>query len=245
MYENSNVLSCVVLDRNPEDLKCISDILNDYSFINVLRSFDEILDAVAFLSLTEPTFLVIDSRQLLENDNYRIIQKIFPSNKVIVTAESDEDFIKIFELGDYHFLNKPLIRPSLISVIRSIYRHELSGKTGSAADADLKQSEKNGLFVKGDAGYVRVDFDQIDYIKAFGEYSKLYKDQKWTLLSCTLKRITELLPKKAFSRVHRSFTVRIGSISGFDAHEIRIGDEYVPIGRNYKKDFESSLLTLT
>ncbi len=245
MTENANPLSCIILDKEGAKLKQISDALKDYSFITVVGSFTETMDAVAFLTRKELTFLIIDSQQILENDTSRIIRKLFPDNRVIVTGNGEGDFIKTFTIGRYHFLNKPFDKPELLSVMKNIYQDEVLDRMKSSEDIEVTQLERNGLFVKGDSGYVRIDFDEIDYIKAFGEYSKLYRGKSWVLLSCTLKKITEQLPKRTFARVHRSFTVRIGSIESFDAHEIKMGSDFVPIGRNYKKDFESSVLRLT
>ena len=244
MYKASKTLSCVILDKDPASAEHTFKILNQYSFINVVNCYTNVMEALNFLSQQHFMLLVIDSGLLVQNDNYWIINKTFPQNRVVVTGDDDDAFISALSVGNYHFLNQPLEKSKILEVIRTIYHDHLSTKPSSNLDLESNRLERNGLFVKGDTGYVRIDFDEIDYIKAFGEYAKLYKGEKWTLLSCTLKRITELLPKKAFSRVHRSFTVRIGSISSFDAHEIRIGGHFVPIGRNYKKDFESSLLTL-
>ena len=244
MNETSKILSCVILDKDARQAEKTFNELNQYSFINAINFQTELLEALALLSQQPSTFLMIDADLLIQNDNYRIINKVFPKNRVVVTGNSGDDFINALTIGGYHYLDKPLEKSSLLEVIRKIYQDCMTATTGSGSEAEVDSATSNGLFVKGDTGYVRIDFDEIDYIKAFGEYAKLYKGDKWVLLLCTLKKITEQLPGRTFARVHRSFTVRIGSIMSFDAHEIKIGNQYVPIGRNYKKDFESSLLTL-
>lgn len=244
MLATNNSPSCIILDKDVNSLKNLSVTLGQYSFVNVTSVFTNIMDTIVFLSQHQPVFLVISHSILFENDNFRIINKVFPESRVIVIGKNDDDFITTFILGKYNFLQEPFEKSQMLEIVKNIYQDYLSGENVSSDDKELNELDRNGLFVKGDSGYVRVSFDEIDYIKAFGEYAKLYKNKKWTLLSCTLKKITEQLPKLTFARVHRSFTVRIGSIRSFDAHEIKIGDDYVPIGRNYKKDFESSLLRL-
>ena len=240
MYETTKLLSCLVLDKNAQE---VAKELDRFAFIDVVGAYDSLMEALSLLSQQQTAFMVIDSELLYENENHLIINKFFSHNRVVVIGKSDEDFVRTLTLGNYHYLEKPLHKPFLLDVIKKIYQLE-NAANSTSIEINPKASDRNGLFVKGDSGYVRIDFDDIDYIKAFGEYAKLYTGDKWVLLMCTLKKITEQLPTRTFARVHRSFTVRIGSIRSFDAYEIRIGDQYVPIGRNYKKHFESSLLTL-
>jgi DNA-binding LytR/AlgR family response regulator len=101
------------------------------------------------------------------------------------------------------------------------------------------------VFIKSDGIYLRLSFDEIDYIKAYGEYVKIHKDGKWSLASCTMKSLEEKLPQRLFCRVHKSYIVRLDRIQSFDSTHLRLLDTVIPIGRGHKVQFEKAITKIS
>ena len=55
--------------------------------------------------------------------------------------------------------------------------------------------------------------------------------------SMTFSSAEELLPKKMFVRVHRSFIINKNKISHIEGNRVYIGKTEIPIGSNYKDGF--------
>ena len=55
-----------------------------------------------------------------------------------------------------------------------------------------------------------------------------------------LKNMESSLPADRFIRVHRSFIVNVDFITGYTKGRVFLnGDDYVPIGENYKESFSN------
>ena len=58
------------------------------------------------------------------------------------------------------------------------------------------------------------------------------------------KSIQQLLPDSQFVRVHKSYIVAIDKINSIERGRIRIGNQHIPIGDTYRKEFELLIGTL-
>ena len=96
---------------------------------------------------------------------------------------------------------------------------------------------------------MRLDLEQINYIEGLGDYVKIYcKGSSKPILSlCSMKYMEEKLPASEFIRIHRSFIVRLCSISAIGRGSVVIEQKDVPIGDAYRervKGYVSGLAVL-
>ena len=61
-------------------------------------------------------------------------------------------------------------------------------------------------------------------------------DSKY-MVNSSLSSILNKLPKKDFVRVHRSYVVRIDKIDSIDGNTVVVNDQFIKIGRSYRKGF--------
>ena len=53
--------------------------------------------------------------------------------------------------------------------------------------------------------------------------------------------VINLIPKKGFIRVHKSFIVALKHISTFEVHQITIANNKIPVGAFYREDLKKQL----
>ncbi|MFT6503040.1 MAG: DNA-binding LytR/AlgR family response regulator [Crocinitomicaceae bacterium] len=87
--------------------------------------------------------------------------------------------------------------------------------------------------IRGAHGVEQVNPNDILYIKSDGAYIEIVTAKKKYLQRKLLKEIELELPQR-FVRTHRSFIVNKDYIEQRNAVELRIGDDLIPISRNYK-----------
>lgn len=102
----------------------------------------------------------------------------------------------------------------------------------------------NILFIKEDSHYVRIAFDEIDYVKAMGDYAVVMNTKKKFIVHQTMKNILKKLPPDKFVRVHHSYIVNISKITVIGEVSVHFDNEKIPISRKYKKDLLSKLQLL-
>lgn len=100
---------------------------------------------------------------------------------------------------------------------------------------NLKQdNDVDFALVKTDNLLINVDFNEIYYVEAFGDYVKFITDDKVYLTHNTLKNVESILPSKKFFRIHRSYIVRLDKIKNIEQSSLQIKDKVLVIGRQYK-----------
>ena len=96
-------------------------------------------------------------------------------------------------------------------------------------------SKDKTIFVKDGLKLVRINFDEVLYIKSEGNYANFIQEQSQTMNLISMKELEEKLPAE-FVRVHRSFIVNIKKIQIILQDDLVIKDKHIPIGEKYKAD---------
>lgn len=102
------------------------------------------------------------------------------------------------------------------------------------AKEDPNNSIEHFFFIRYEGKYERIYFEDILSIEAMQNYVIIHTVTKRFTTHVALKTIETQLPQKLFVRVHRSFIVAINKIEKYNAHEIAIGGQMIPVSRNYK-----------
>ena len=91
---------------------------------------------------------------------------------------------------------------------------------------------------------VKIDFDELLWVEAYGDYVKIYTDKKMHLVYTTLRAVEDKLPNNEFMRVHRSYIIRLDKIENIDQGSLLIKDKIVPVSNTYKTKLMERLHTL-
>jgi DNA-binding LytR/AlgR family response regulator len=96
------------------------------------------------------------------------------------------------------------------------------------------EEETAAIFIKDGYEQIKVKLNEILFIEAAGNYTKIYL-QGHTSLSTriTITDMLLMLPAKKFIRTHRAFIVARDKISRFDRAQININEHSIPIGATY------------
>jgi len=91
------------------------------------------------------------------------------------------------------------------------------------------------LFIKDGTKLVKVDLNEVLYLKSAANYVELVLSDRKIMTLMTLKEIEQKLPDQ-FQRVHRSYIVNVDKIESISGGDILIHGEEVSISDSYEKD---------
>ena len=100
------------------------------------------------------------------------------------------------------------------------------------------------ILIKADNLLINVEFKDIFYFEAFGDYVKVHTAEKLYVTYNRLSVIEENLPKGQFVRIHRSFIVRKDKIKNIEQYSLQIQDKILPIGKSQKASVLENLRQL-
>lgn len=108
----------------------------------------------------------------------------------------------------------------------------------------LEHSEPNPefIFVKSGVKKIKLYFNLITHIQGLKDYAIIYTPDGKIVVKGSVKQVHELLPKKDFIRVHKSFIVAKNKIDHIERNHIIFDEHQIPIGRNYKEEITRQII---
>jgi len=81
-----------------------------------------------------------------------------------------------------------------------------------------------------------VDMRTIHFLEAYGDYVKVHTTDRLYLVYSTFSKIEAALPTKDFSRIHRSYIVRVDKIDNIEQLSLSIAGQVLPMGKSFKAE---------
>jgi DNA-binding LytR/AlgR family response regulator len=231
------MIKTIAIDDEPLALKMLISYIKKTPFLELAGQFDNPISALEFLenNSIDLIFLDIHMPDLLGTEFAKVINK---NTKIIFTTAYEKYAIEGYKLEAIDYLLKPYgYDDFLISAQKAKKQIELEQKNNQSL------SKNDFIFLKSDYKTKRINFDEIIYIEGLKDYIKVYiQNETNPLLSISsLKLMEEKLPKDKFMRVHKSFIVNLTKVKTIERSRIVFGKDYIPIGDQYKDNFQKFL----
>ena len=155
---------------------------------------------------------------------------------ILVTSEPGYA-LEGFELRVADYLVKPVQFPRFLTAIqRASELFEL--KKATAANELEMADGPDFLFARVNNQLVRIDFDNILYVQALGDYVMIITPHKKYTVHLTLKALEERLPAQRFARVHRSNIVAVDKVSSLEENSIVMSNkDVIPLSESFRSAF--------
>ncbi|WP_159476642.1 LytTR family DNA-binding domain-containing protein [Dyadobacter sp. 3J3] len=153
--------------------------------------------------------------------------------QVIFTTAYKEFATDAFDLGACDYLVKPFsLERFIIAIDRAVER---IAPRDMLVESKPEVYQNNHLLIRSDGIINKVNFDQVLFLEASRNYTKVVTIQELFLSILSLSSIEKLLPNEIFSRVHRSFIVNRSKITSLQGNRIFTGKSEIPVSNNYKR----------
>ena len=188
------------------------------------------LEAFEYLN-EHPVDLIFLDLNMPKLKGFDFLRTLDTPPKVIVTTAYSEHALEGFELNVVDYLLKPFSFERFLKAVKKVSpkRQEIK-----EVIAPVIQQEANRFFIKGDKKMHQVNEENILFIEAFGNYTKLFLIDSMIVCNEKISDFEQRLPKKAFIRVHKSFMVAVDKIASIEHNKIHILTHKIPIGLTYK-----------
>ena len=156
-----------------------------------------------------------------------MIKDMYDIPILFITAFGQEDFFeRAKKLNPEAYITKPFVKDDLLRTV-ALCAQKIASKT---------IENTTSLVLNSGDGWVKVVFDDINYVMSDNNYCTLYmENEKPLLINISLKAIEQQLPQKDFFRCHHSYLIsmkKIKKIERNDGHfAIMNNDTSIPISR--------------
>tara|TARA_R110000796_G_scaffold88850_7_gene192161 strand:- start:41402 stop:42160 length:759 start_codon:yes stop_codon:yes gene_type:complete len=163
---------------------------------------------------------------------------------IFVTSNSDRATVENAKtVKPNGYLVKPFEQQDLytsIEIALSSFNYNEKATDNSNIETDGKDSFmsnsvlKDSIFVKKQHLYYRIQFGDIQFIKADNVYLEVNTADKKFLVRSPLKDYLEKLPPNKFYRAHKSYIVNVDHIEAINSKDILINNNLIPISKEFK-----------
>jgi DNA-binding LytR/AlgR family response regulator len=220
-----------IIDDEPIAHRIIEGYCENLSYLEKIGNCYDVFEAMQLMKNNEVDliFLDINMPKLSGFDLLKTMQQ-FP--KVIVTSAHKEFALEGYELNVSDYLLKPFSFERFIKAMNKVMDYQNTTST------PIVENNKLSFFLKGDKKTHQIHTDDILFIEAYGNYSKVFLAEEMIVSHEKISSLEELLPAADFLRVHKSFIIATNKIKLIEGNRITIRGYFVPIGQTYKHNLK-------
>jgi len=224
-------LTCIILDDNYLDRLTIESELEGRDSIRLLGSFASALEAVGPIKKQKPDVLLLDIN-MPDINGLQLLKGLETQAPVCIIVSSHPEYaLESYELHVFDYILKPLTTERFNHALKRV-REFLAIKQRAEAYVAMIESEK--IVFREGHDEIHLTLNDISYLEAFGDYTKIVTPKKDYLTLATLGSFLESLPSEKFVRIHRSYAVAKAKVSLITRNTIGINDVNLPVGKTYR-----------
>ena len=227
-----NKAKVLIVDDEPLAQKVLQRFISLVDSLELVGLCSNAIEASNALRNQPVDLLFLDIR-MPELSGLDLLKIIKNPPKVILTTAYAEHALESYEFGVMDYLVKPIAFDRFLRAINKVVPTLQANTPPLMPTPVLKPS--NYLFVKFDRKIYKIDYPEIKYVEAFGNYVKIHTTHKIVLAQETLTNLEKSLPADHFLRIHKSFIVSIHFINLVDGNSLFVENVELPIGQLYKQ----------
>jgi two-component system LytT family response regulator len=226
-------ISCIIVDDAPLAIDKLKDFINKLPILKLLTSFTNGMDAIGFIKSTAVDLVFLDI-QMEGFTGFQFLESLSNRPQIIITSAYSEYALKGYDFNVADYLLKPFAFERFVQAIDKVIN----------ILSENHDNEKSFMFVKTEYRIERVSFDDILYIEGMREYLQIVTTKTKIMTLQSFDNMKSTLPPGNFFRVHKSYIIALDKIDSIERGIIKIRDKRIPIGLNYKEQFNDILKTL-
>lgn len=221
----------IAIDDEPIALDIIAAHASKVPFVELTASFTNAFEAISYLQQHKVDLVFLDIK-MPDISGIDFVKALSRPPMIVFTTAYSEHAVQSFELDAVDYLLKPF---SLSRFLKACHKaKELYDLRNPSND-----TRSEAIFVKDGYEQVKVYLNEICYIEASGNYTRLHlTGDKMLSTRITINELADLLPGKEFVRVHRAYIISKNKVTRFDRSQIWIDEKIIPVGATYLSNLQ-------
>ncbi len=229
-------MKCIIVDDEPLARKILVKYIASVESLELIKECSNASDAASVLHQHTIDLIFLDIK-MPDMSGLELLNILPDPPMVIITTAHMEYAIEGYEYSVVDFLLKPFPFERFLKAVNTAFQRI----TGIASSSTTVVEDVDYIFLKADRVLHRVSLSEINYIQGYGNFLKVFTDNKMLLISETMANMEGRLPSKLFKRVHKSFIVSLINIESIEDGFIKVKNKEIPIGNIYKQQFYHTL----
>ncbi|QTD39083.1 response regulator transcription factor [Polaribacter batillariae] len=223
-------LNCIIADDEPIARQILENYIVSIPYLTLVAPCKNAFEVLEKLQEQEVDILFLDIN-MPKLSGLSLLKTLQKKPNVIITTAYPEYAIEGFELSVTDYLVKPFSLERFMQAVQKVSRNKVS----ETIVINQQEQTAKSIFIKSDKKILKINFDEIYYAEAYGNYVKIFTD-KMILTPQTLSDFLQKLSSN-FIRIHKSYLINFNYLKMIDGNQIILQNEAkLPIGKSYKKE---------
>jgi DNA-binding LytR/AlgR family response regulator len=220
----------LIIDDEPIAHRIIESYCAELSYLQKVGNAYNAFEASAIISREKVDLIFLDLN-MPKMTGFEWLKTLSHPPKIIVTTAYKEHALEGYQLDVVDYLLKPF---SFARFLKAVNKVSDAAKAPSPMLSGSHSAQQDTFFLKGDKKHHQVHTNELLYVEAFGNYSKVHLRQEMILTHEKISTLETLLPEESFLRVHKSFIVAKDKIRLIQGNMIHLEGHTIPVGQTYR-----------
>lgn len=216
-------IRCLIIDDEPLSQEIISDFVRSCPELELVAVLDDALQAADLLKSESVQLLFLDINMPLLSGVGLMKSLNHPPLVVFVTAYP-QYAVEGFEVDAVDYLLKPVsferFRQSVNRVLDRIQQKA--------------ENKPTHLVLRSDKKDYRVEFDDIRYLEACGDYVRFGLNNQSLLVHGRMKDFLARLPGNEFVQIHKSWVISLSKVQYLEGNQVLVSEKRIPVSIKFK-----------
>lgn len=228
-------MNCILIDDEPLARIEMEALIKEVSHLQVLGSFSNARVALDFLRSNDVDLVFLDIEMPMVN-GLEFASQLQGAAMVIFTTAYPQYALKSYELDAIDYLLKPIEVSRLDKAVRKAESY-LKLLASHPEDNTIEGNTEEFLLIKSDRKFHRIKYSDIRFVEGLKDYVVIHLANTRLITAMNLKTFHQKIGQGNFFRISKSYIVNISYIESFDNHTIYVGENELPLGEVYRKEF--------
>jgi DNA-binding LytR/AlgR family response regulator len=230
------MLKYIIIDDEPLAHEIIEEFCSILPHVQLEKKCYNAMEAMQFLNENRVDFMFLDIN-MPKLKGLDFLKTLTKPPKTIITTAYKEHALEGFELNVIDYILKPFSFDRLVKAVNKV--SDIQTTKTVIKEVSTSNDSPTRFFVKGDKKHHQIDLNDLLYIEAYGNYTKLFLKDDMIVSHEKISHYESILPDGNFLRVHKSFIVAIDKIKFIEGNRILINAHKIPIGQTYKSSINN------
>lgn len=227
-------MTCMILDDNPLARDISSQLVAQEEDLILAAECSSAQEAIDYLK-TNTVDLILMDIEMPQISGLEFLRSLTNRPLIIIVSGHAQYAVYGYEFSVADYLVKP-VHPDRFRVAIEKARNLLAAKSRAWG-----VQNKEFIFIKDNSVLQKINFSDMLWLEAQGDYVKVHTPEKSFMVHTTLKSIEDKLPPQRFVRVHRSFVISLEKIDKIEENIIYVKNKAIPVSDTYWKSLKKRL----
>ena len=230
-------IQCIIIEDEKPAQEVLISLIARVDSLELKATFEDALSALDYLKVKNVDLIFLDI-QIPSLSGIGFLKVIQNPPQVIITSAYSVYALDAFDLDVRDYLMKPISFERFLKAVGRVTPRPEARQIYQMSEMQ-PSAEEAFAFFNVNKTKVRVKFKEILYVESMREYVYIHTLNDKVITKMGIGEMEKMLGQR-FLRLHRSFLVNQDKVTAYNAEEVFIENQAIPIGGSYKKLVEAA-----